>query len=226
MTDASDIPIDHWVNRHLPENWRPYARLMRLDRPIGSWLLLLPCWWGLALGWRAGPEATDIWEIARLYLLFSVGAVVMRGAGCAVNDLWDRDFDAKVARTINRPIAYGDLSVKQALGFLVVLLLIGLAILLQLNQASWILGVSVLVLVFTYPLFKRVTYWPQFVLGLTFNWGALMGWVFIPSVPSEKKLSFDWTGYILLIVSVYCLVTGLTEGNREGWSSTYIIAMM
>jgi 4-hydroxybenzoate polyprenyltransferase len=177
MTDASDIPIDHWVNRHLPENWRPYARLMRLDRPIGSWLLLLPCWWGLALGWRAGPEATDIWEIARLYLLFSVGAVVMRGAGCAVNDLWDRDFDAKVARTINRPIAYGDLSVKQALGFLVVLLLIGLAILLQLNQASWILGVSVLVLVFTYPLFKRVTYWPQFVLGLTFNWGALMGWV-------------------------------------------------
>jgi 4-hydroxybenzoate polyprenyltransferase len=140
MTDASDIPIDHWVNRHLPENWRPYARLMRLDRPIGSWLLLLPCWWGLALGWRAGPEATDVWEIARLYLLFSVGAVVMRGAGCAVNDLWDRDFDAKVARTINRPIAYGDLSVKQALGFLVVLLLIGLAILLQLNQASWILG--------------------------------------------------------------------------------------
>ncbi len=177
MTDASDIPRDHWVNRVLPETWRPYARLMRLDRPIGTWLLLLPCWWGLALGWRAGPETVDSWEMARLYLLFSIGAIVMRGAGCTVNDLWDRDFDARVARTIDRPIAYGDITVKQALVFLVAELLVGLAILLQLNQASWILGVSVLLLVFTYPLFKRVTYWPQFVLGLTFNWGALMGWV-------------------------------------------------
>ena len=177
VTNASDIPIDHWVNRLLPVAWRPYARLMRLDRPIGTWLLLLPCWWGLALGWRAGPEAVDAWEMARLYLLFSLGALVMRGAGCTVNDLWDRDFDAKVARTINRPIAYGDISVRQALVFLVAELLVGLAILLQLNQASWILGVSVLALVFTYPLFKRFTYWPQFVLGLTFNWGTLMGWV-------------------------------------------------
>ena len=177
MTDASDIPIDHWVNHLLPAAWRPYARLMRLDRPIGTWLLLLPCWWGLALGWRGGPEVVELWEMARLYLLFSVGAVVMRGAGCTVNDLWDRDFDAKVARTINRPIAYGDISVKRALVFLIVQLLVGLTILLQLNQASWVLGVSVLALVFTYPLFKRVTYWPQFVLGLTFNWGALMGWV-------------------------------------------------
>jgi 4-hydroxybenzoate polyprenyltransferase len=171
------MPADSWVDRLLPAPWRPYARLMRLDRPIGTWLLLLPCWWGLALGWRAGPEVVDLWEMARLYLLFSVGAVVMRGAGCTVNDLWDRDFDAKVARTISRPIAYGDINVRQALVFLVAQLLVGLAILLQLNQASWIMGVSVLALVFTYPLFKRVTYWPQFVLGLTFNWGALIGWV-------------------------------------------------
>ena len=176
VTSASDIPSDNWVDRLLPAAWRPYARLMRLDRPIGTWLLLLPCWWGLALGWRTGPEAVDLLEIARLYLLFSVGAVVMRGAGCTVNDLWDRDFDRKVARTADRPIASGAISVRQALIFLVAQLLIGLGILLQLNQTSWMLGVAVLALVFTYPLFKRVTYWPQFVLGLTFNWGALMGW--------------------------------------------------
>lgn len=196
MTIASDIPTDHWVDRLLPAAARPYARLMRLDRPIGTWLLLLPCWWGLALGWRTGPESGDLWEIARLYLLFSVGAVVMRGAGCTVNDLWDRDFDAKVARTISRPIAYGDISIKQALIFLVVQLLVGLAVLLQLNQASWIMGVSVLALVFTYPLFKRVTYWPQFVLGLTFNWGALMGWVAVTGALGWPSVALYCAGIV------------------------------
>lgn len=173
---ASDIARNNWVDRTLPSGMRPYARLMRLDRPIGTWLLLLPCWWGLALGWQATGQALSVPELLWLYVLFSLGAVIMRGAGCTINDLWDRDFDSKVARTVERPIANGDLSVKQALVFLALELAAGLAILLQLNRTCWMLGVLVLVLVVTYPLFKRITYWPQFVLGLTFNWGALMGW--------------------------------------------------
>ena len=176
VTGISDIPSGNWVDRLLPATCRPYARLMRLDRPIGTWLLLLPCWWSLALGWRAGPDPLTLSEIAKLCILFSLGAVVMRGAGCTVNDLWDRDFDRRVARTASRPIASGAISVKRALVFLTIQLATGLVILLQLNQTCWSLGVAVLLLVFTYPLFKRVTYWPQLVLGLTFNWGALMGW--------------------------------------------------
>ena len=173
---ASDIPSGNWVDRLLPAAWRPYARLMRLDRPIGTWLLLLPCWWGLALAWRGGGTAVEWPAFLWLVGLFSVGALVMRGAGCVVNDLWDRDIDRKVARTADRPIASGQIPVRHALAFLAVLLAIGLAILLQLNRTCWWLGVLVLALVFTYPGFKRVTFWPQFVLGLTFNWGALMGW--------------------------------------------------
>lgn len=173
---ASDIARNDWVDRLLPTGLRPYARLMRLDRPIGTWLLLLPCWWGLALGWQATGKALPALDLVWLYVLFSVGATVMRGAGCTINDLWDREFDRKVARTMDRPIASGAVSVKQAFAFLALQLGAGLLILLQLNQTCWLLGVLVLLLVVTYPLFKRITYWPQFVLGLTFNWGALMGW--------------------------------------------------
>ena len=173
---ASDIARNDWVDRLLPSAARPYARLMRLDRPIGTWLLLLPCWWGLALGWQATGKALPVLDLLWLYVLFSVGATVMRGAGCTINDLWDREFDRKVARTMDRPIASGAISVKQAFAFLGLQLGAGLLILLQLNETCWLLGVLVLLLVVTYPLFKRITYWPQFVLGLTFNWGALMGW--------------------------------------------------
>ena len=173
MTTASDIPRGDWVDRFLPAATRPYARLMRLDRPIGTWLLLLPCWWSLALAWKG---ASDPVPLLWLWVLFSLGAVVMRGAGCTINDLWDRDFDRRVARTADRPIASGLVSVRRALLFLVLQLIAGLAILLQLNQTAQLLGVLVLVLVVTYPLAKRVTWWPQFVLGLAFNWGALMGW--------------------------------------------------
>lgn len=173
MTTASDIPRGDWVDRFLPAATRPYARLMRLDRPIGTWLLLLPCWWSLALAWKGASEPVPLlW----LWVLFSLGAVVMRGAGCTINDLWDRDFDRRVARTADRPIASGLVTVRRALLFLVLQLIAGLAILLQLNQTAQLLGVLVLVLVVTYPLAKRVTWWPQFVLGLAFNWGALMGW--------------------------------------------------
>ena len=164
----SDIRAGDWIDRYMPKRVRPYARLMRLDRPIGTWLLLWPCWWGLAL-------ASDGFPSLPLLFLFALGALVMRGAGCAINDLYDRDIDKRVERTRTRPLASGELSPFQALLFIFVLLLIGLAILLCLNRFTFILGCCSLILVATYPLAKRVTWWPQFVLGLAFNWGALMG---------------------------------------------------
>ncbi len=153
----------------LPPFLRPYARLMRLDRPIGTWLLLLPCWWGVAL---ASPKLPDLWFM----LLFALGAVAMRGAGCVVNDMWDRRLDAQVARTRDRPLASGELRLWQAALFLAALLLVGLGVLLMFNSLTVWLGVAALPLVFSYPLMKRITWWPQLFLGLTFNWGALMGW--------------------------------------------------
>jgi len=168
-TSASDIPAGGWVDRYAPALARPYIRLARLDRPIGTWLLLFPCWWSIAMAWR-GPQ--DF----RLIVLFGVGALVMRGAGCTFNDIMDRDFDAQVARTANRPLPSGQVTVHQAVLFLLAQLVIGLAILLALPPFAWIVGAASLALVFTYPLTKRVTFWPQFFLGLTFNWGALLGW--------------------------------------------------
>jgi len=176
---ASDIPSDiqgdHWSLRLAPEAVRPYLRLIRFDRPIGTWLLLFPCWWSLALAAAAG--ATDGgWPDWRLALLFAVGALIMRGAGCTINDLADRDYDAKVARTAGRPIASGEISLVRAFALLGALLALGLAILLQLNDFAVILGAAALPLIAVYPFMKRVTYWPQAWLGLTFNWGALLGW--------------------------------------------------
>lgn len=199
LDNASDIPSGNWVDRWLPAAWRPYARLARHDRPIGTWLLYLPCLWGLGLGWQAtgaGPT-----EMLRLVVLFTLGALVMRGAGCTVNDLWDREVDKHVARTANRPIASGAISPFAALVFLAAQLAVGLVILLQLNMVSWVVGASVLVLVFAYPLAKRVTDWPQAVLGLTFNWGALLGYtavtetIALPSILAYAA-GFFWTlGY-------------------------------
>jgi 4-hydroxybenzoate polyprenyltransferase len=163
---ASDIPTSGWV-AGLPGWAQPFARLARLDRPIGTWLLLFPCWWGLAL---AGSR--DV----LLYLLFAVGAVVMRGAGCTINDIIDRDLDARVARTADRPLPSGAVTLFGAFLFLGLELLLGLAILLLLPPLAIGLGVLSLVIVATYPLMKRVTWWPQIFLGLAFNWGVLMGW--------------------------------------------------
>ncbi|MBL8838522.1 MAG: 4-hydroxybenzoate octaprenyltransferase [Alphaproteobacteria bacterium] len=168
-TLASDIPKGGWVDRILPVPLRPFARLSRLDRPIGTWLLLFPCWWGVAL---ATPGLPSPWLIA----LFGIGAIVMRGAGCTYNDIVDRDFDARVARTADRPIPSGAVSVRGAVAWLLAQLLVGFAILVSLNATTIWLGVLSLVLVFTYPLMKRVTWWPQFFLGLAFNWGAWMGY--------------------------------------------------
>ncbi len=172
MADASDIRTDHWTLRRAPAGLRPYLRLIRIDRPIGTWLLLFPCWWSLALA--AGAQGA--WPDGRLMALFALGALIMRGAGCVVNDLADRRIDALVARTAARPIASGEVSVARALAFLAALLLAGLAVLLQLNSFAIVLGAASLLLVAVYPLMKRVTFWPQAWLGLTFNWGALLGW--------------------------------------------------
>lgn len=169
MSGHTDIRTGGLLAR-LPAAWRPYALLMRLDRPIGSWLLYLPGPWAFAL---AAPDwSTGLW----LALLFGVGAVVMRGAGCVVNDLWDRDLDAKVTRTAGRPIASGAIRPKQALLFLLALLLIGLVILLQLTPLAIWLGVASLLPIALYPLAKRVTDWPQAVLGVVFSYAAPMGW--------------------------------------------------
>jgi 4-hydroxybenzoate polyprenyltransferase len=165
----TDISATGWVAR-APAGWRPYLLLARLDRPIGIWLLFLPGAWGILL-----PRVA--WgDTLRLAMLFAVGSVVMRAAGCVVNDMWDRDLDRKVARTAGRPLAAGAVSMRGAAVFLGVLLLAGLLVLLQLNRLCWALGVGSLVLVALYPLAKRVTWWPQLVMGFTFGFGAPMGY--------------------------------------------------
>ena len=169
MTAHTDIVSHGWVSR-LPESWRPYLLLARLDRPIGTWLLFLPGVWGILLA-RA-----PVLETIRLLVLFGAGSLVMRAAGCVVNDLWDRDIDRMVARTAGRPLASGAIRPRQALMFLAALLLCGLLILLSLNRLSQWLGVSSLLLVAFYPLAKRVTWWPQLVMGFTFGFGAPMGY--------------------------------------------------
>jgi 4-hydroxybenzoate polyprenyltransferase len=162
----------NWVDTRAPQWSRPYLRLSRLDRPIGSWLLLMPCWWSAAL---AAGVAHDTSQLLRTLALFFVGAFVMRGAGCTWNDITDRDLDALVERTRSRPIPAGQVSVPQAVAFLVAQALIGLAVLLQFNRFAVVTGVASLVIVAVYPFMKRITWWPQIVLGLAFSWGALMG---------------------------------------------------
>ncbi len=169
MRTHTDIVATGWVAR-LPRPWLPYLLLARIDRPIGIWLLFLPGLWGILLARPTQAEAL------RLILLFACGAIVMRAAGCVVNDLWDRDIDRMVARTASRPLASGMLRPRQALVFLAILLLIGLAILLQLNPLAQLLGAGSLLLVGLYPLAKRVTWWPQLVMGFTFGFGAPLGY--------------------------------------------------
>jgi len=158
-----------WTDVWLPPFLRPFARLARLDKPIGTWLLLLPGWWAITLAGFGVPEK-------ELMVLFLLGAVVMRGAGCTYNDIIDRDLDAKVSRTATRPLPAGEVSLRAAWIFLGVQLALGLAILLQLKTNAIFVGAASLLLVFSYPFMKRITYWPQAWLGLTFNWGVLLGW--------------------------------------------------
>jgi 4-hydroxybenzoate polyprenyltransferase len=194
MNGHTDIAAKSLLMRTLPERAQPYALLMRLDRPIGTWLLLLPCWWGVALASEGGLALG-------LLALFALGAVAMRGAGCIVNDLWDRDLDARVERTKARPLAAGTVTPSAALTLLVGLLLIGLLVLVQLPPAAILAGFAVMPLVILYPLAKRVTFWPQAVLGLAFNWGVLVGALAImPDLDAPMLLAYAggvfWTlGY-------------------------------
>ena len=170
---VADAARDNWADRLTPPALLPYVRLARFDRPVGAWLLLFPCWWSMLLAQDAvGKAVPNLWSM----LLFAIGAFVMRGAGCTYNDIVDADFDARVARTASRPIPSGQVSKRQALAFAGVLCLIGLIVLLQFNWTTVWLGASSLLLVSIYPFAKRYTNWPQLVLGLTFKWGALVGW--------------------------------------------------
>jgi len=174
---VSDIKKGGRLYRMLPTTVKPYFTLARFDRPIGTWLVLFPCWWSLALATKEWTLATDfLSKTLWFYMLFGIGAIIMRGAGCTFNDITDRNFDAKVARTADRPIPSGAVSVPQAILFLILLSLIGLSILIQFNYFTILLGIASLFLVVIYPFMKRITYWPQFTLGLTFNWGAFLGW--------------------------------------------------
>jgi len=168
-----DAAAGNWVDRRAPRAAKPYLRLARFDRPIGAWLLLFPAWWSQALAelWLGRPYPNP-WYL----LLFLVGAFVMRGAGCTYNDIVDRDYDARVARTAARPIPSGQVGVTAAFAFLALQCLAGLVVLLQLNWFTVALGASSLLLIAVYPFSKRFTFWPQAVLGLTFKWGALVGW--------------------------------------------------
>jgi 4-hydroxybenzoate polyprenyltransferase len=179
---VADASAGNWVDRFLPAALRPYARLSRLDRPIGWWLLLFPCWWSVAL---AADAIGDSYPSPRQVILFLIGAIVARGAGCTYNDIVDRDIDAQVTRTRSRPLPSGQVTLQQAQIWLLIQGLIALAVLVQFNLFAVVVGAASLVLVAIYPFMKRFTNWPQLFLGLAFSWGALMGW-------AAALAQFDW----------------------------------
>ena len=208
-----------WIDKSelIPKWTRPYLKLARIDRPVGTWLLLWPCYWSIAL---ASPPHTL--PDPQLLVTFGVGAFVMRSAGCVINDLWDQDIDSQVKRTALRPLATGEISQRQAIGFLAGLLSIGLGVLLQLNPYSQVLGASSLLLVVVYPYMKRITHFPQLVLGLAFNWGALLGWsatcgsLDLSVVIPLYYAAICWT---LLYDSIYAL-QDKSDDRRLGLGST------
>jgi 4-hydroxybenzoate polyprenyltransferase len=181
----------NWVDGLAPSFARPYLRLARLDRPIGSWLLLMPCWWSVGLAGMHAGRFPSLWHI----VLFFIGAFAMRGAGCTWNDLVDRNLDGLVERTRSRPIPSKQVSVAQAIAFMLAQALIGLLVLLQFNFFTVITGFVSLTVVVVYPFMKRITYWPQIVLGLAFSWGALMGW---PAAFGR----LDWPALVLYAGSI------------------------
>ncbi len=186
----------NWVDSLAPAATRPYLRLSRLDRPIGSWLLLIPCWWSVGLAGMRTDHFPRLWHIE----LFFIGAFAMRGAGCTWNDLVDRDLDGQVERTRSRPIPSGRVSVGQATVFMMVQALVGFLVLIQFNRFTVLCGLASLLVIVIYPIMKRITYWPQIVLGLAFSWGALMGW---PAAFGR----LDWPPLVLYAGSI-CWVIG------------------
>ena len=172
---VSDAVQNSWVDT-FPHEWaKPYLRLSRFDRPIGTWLLAIPCWWGLFLAMAADPESPNLAD-AWILVACGMGAVLMRGAGCTWNDIVDRDLDAKVARTRSRPLPSGHISVERATLWLIVQSVVAFGILLTMNSLATALGLLSLILVGIYPFAKRFTWWPQIFLGLAFNWGVLLAW--------------------------------------------------
>ena len=186
----------NWVDGFAPHFLRPYLRLARLDRPIGSWLLLIPCWWSVGLTGIRTNHFPSLWHI----VLFLIGAFAMRGAGCTWNDLVDRDLDGLVERTRSRPIPSGQVTVAEATAFMMLQALIGFLVLIQFNRYTVITGICSLLVVAIYPFMKRITYWPQIVLGLAFSYGALMGW---PAAFGR----LDWPALVLYAGSI-CWVIG------------------
>ncbi len=174
-TPVSDAPAQNWVDRFAPASARPYLRLSRADRPIGTWLLLIPCLWGLSLAIAHDPAGFKLWD-AWIAIGCALGAFLMRGAGCTWNDITDRDIDAQVTRTKSRPLPSGQVTPRQAAIWMVVQALAAAAVLFTYNGFAVILGIASLALVAIYPFAKRFTWWPQLFLGLAFNWGALFAW--------------------------------------------------
>jgi 4-hydroxybenzoate polyprenyltransferase len=181
----------NWVDGLAPPFARPYLRLARLDRPIGSWLLLMPCWWSVGLAGMRVEQFPSLWHI----VLFFIGAFAMRGAGCTWNDLVDRNLDRLVERTRSRPIPSGQVTVAEATAFMVAQALIGFLVLIQFNRFTVFTGLASLLVVAIYPFMKRITYWPQIVLGLAFSYGALMGW---PAAFGQ----LDWPAIVLYAGSI------------------------
>ena len=205
----TDANPNGWVDKVLPASWRPWARLMRLDRPVGVWLLLWPCWWSLMLflpmrtvpSYVFKPDGQHyLVNIGTYMILFAIGAMLLRAAGCIINDLWDRDIDAKVARTAGRPIASGAISVRAAMVVLIILSVLGLVILSQFPLTTMILAFLSVPLIIIYPLAKRFTYWPQIVLGIVFNWGALLGWTALHGGWDTQQMEIlgwtSWAGFV------------------------------
>ena len=206
----------------LPSPLNSYALLLRLDKPAGTWLLFLPCAWSILMSARYGNIEFD--ETLRMISLFAFGSILLRGSGCIINDMWDRNLDRQVERTRLRPLATGELSMKQAFSCLLLHLLAGLGLLLQFNWPSIILGASSLILVGTYPLMKRITYWPQAFLGLTFNWGALLGNCAILGslyLPIAVPLYIAGVFWTLVYDTIYAL-QDINDDMRVGIKSTAI----
>jgi 4-hydroxybenzoate polyprenyltransferase len=215
---APDARPGNWVDRVAPAAWRPYLRLVRFDRPIGAWLLLFPCWWGQTL---AELSLAHPYPRPSYLALFFAGAFLMRGAGCTYNDIVDKDYDLRVARTAARPLPSGQVSVAKARIFLVLLLGAGLVILLQFNAFTIALGASSLILVAIYPFMKRLTHWPQVVLGLVFKWGALLGWSAIAGSLSPPAFAL-YAGSVLWTIGYDTIYAHLDkeDDQRLGLKST------
>jgi 4-hydroxybenzoate polyprenyltransferase len=206
----TDIDRQHWTLRYLPAWLRPYGRLARWDRPIGTWLLMLPCWWSVALG--SGPHLGSLigWGyLAGWMALFAIGAFAARGAGCTWNDIVDRDIDAKVERTRGRPLPSGEVKLTGAMIWMVVQSIVCIAILFKLNKTAGGIALLSIAIVVIYPTMKRFTSWPQVVLGLAFNWGALVGYVAVTDPPtlSWATVALYWGGvaWTLVYDTIYAM---------------------